>query len=134
MNCPPLLSCLFFASIALLLAQCQDGATTRISLPTSKLLAIPSPGHIGFLNSFPATIAVSPDGQYAAILNDGYGTIKSQGKQSIAVLDLRTLHLKDFPDSRFSATAHQSYFLGLAFSSDGREVYASVVSLSDLIG
>ena len=105
-----------------------------IHLPTTKLLPDPSPGRIGFVNSFPATIAVSPDGKYAALLNDGYGTVKSKAHQSIAVLNLSTSELKDFPDSRFAVDARQSYFLGLAFSSNGRYLYASVVSITDPTG
>jgi DNA-binding beta-propeller fold protein YncE len=107
---------------------------TPISLPTSKLLPDPSPGRVGFVNSFPATIAISPDGKYAALLNDGYGTIKSHGRQSIAVFNLSTSELKDFPDRRLSIDAHQSYFLGLAFSSNGKYLYASVGSVTDLAG
>src|SRR5690348_5077509 len=75
---------------------------TPVSLSTSKTLTEPSPGRVGTVNSFPATIAVSPSGQYAALLNDGYGTIKSKAQQSIAILDLKTSQLKDFPDSRLS--------------------------------
>lgn len=105
-----------------------------IPLPTSKTLTNRSPGRIGFVNSFPATIALSPDVQYAALLNDGYGTVKSKARQSIAILNLGTSQLKDFPDSRFSTTAYQSYFVGLAFSSGGRYIYASVVSISDPTG
>ncbi len=79
-------------------------------------------------------MVVSPDGQYAALLNDGYGTQETNERQSIAVLDLRTNQIADFPDGRFGTEAHQSYFLGLAFSSDGRHLYASVGSLSDPTG
>ncbi len=43
-------------------------------LPTSKMLTVPAPGRIGSTNSFPATMVLSPDGHYAALLNDGYGT------------------------------------------------------------
>ena len=58
-------------------------------LPTSKRLTTPVPGRIGSTNSFPATIAISPDGRYAALLNDGYGTQETMAMQSIAVLDLK---------------------------------------------
>jgi hypothetical protein len=67
-----------------------------IPLPTSKLLDDTIPGRIGFLNSFPAAIALSPDGRYAAVLNNGYGTAESQARQSIAVLDLSTFQLRIF--------------------------------------
>ena len=128
------LNCALIVWILLSAAVCQDMAPKPIPLPTSKLLTDPVLGRIGFLNSFPAAIALSPDGQYAAILNDGYGTAESQARQSIAVLNLSTSRVKDFPDSRFSAGAHQSYFFGFAFSSDGRYLYASVVSLTDPTG
>ena len=114
-------------------ASSQD-SQARVSLSTTKMLVDPSPGRLGFVNSFPATIAINPDGRYAALLNDGYGTPKSKGRQSIAILNLSTSELKDFPDSRLSPTSHQSYFLGLAFSSDGQYLYASVVSLTDPTG
>ena len=38
------------------------------------------------------------------------------------------------PDARLSDTAHQSYFLGLAFSSDGAHLYASMGSITDPTG
>src|SRR5437016_8096070 len=56
----------------------------RISLPTSKMLTLPVPGFIARTNSFPTTIALSPNGQYAAFLNQGYGTQESGVRQSIA--------------------------------------------------
>jgi DNA-binding beta-propeller fold protein YncE len=105
-----------------------------INLPTSKVLTVPSPGRIGDTNSFPATIALSPDGNYAALLNDGYGTQETLAHQSIAVLDLKTNHITDYPDARFSDESHQSFFLGLAFSSDGKHLYASVGSITDPTG
>jgi len=49
----------------------------RINLPTSKSLTLPVPGYLARTNSFPATIALSPDGRYAALLNQGYGTKKA---------------------------------------------------------
>ena len=109
-------------------------SASSISLPTSKMLTTPTPGHIGSTNSFPATIALSPDGRYAALLNDGYGTQETIATQSIAVLDLKTNQIADFPDKRFGEEAHQSYFLGLVFSSDGKHLYASVGSVTDPTG
>jgi DNA-binding beta-propeller fold protein YncE len=105
-----------------------------VNLPTSKLLTVPSPGKIGSTNSFPATIALSPDGRYAVLLNDGYGTQESLAHQSIAVLDLTNNHLVDYPDARLSDESYQSYFLGLVFSSDGKHLYASVGSVTDPTG
>ena len=126
----------FLAIHIALPAQDPQHRISSISLPTSKTLTIPSPGRIGATNSFPATIAISPDGHYAALLNDGYGTQESMATQSIAVLDLQTNQISDYPDKRFSEEerAHQSYFLGLVFSSDGKHLYASVGSITDATG
>jgi DNA-binding beta-propeller fold protein YncE len=126
----------FLASHIALSAQEAKPDASSISLPTSKTLTIPTPGRIGPTNSFPATIAISPDGRYAALLNDGYGTQESMAMQSIAILDLKTNQLSDYPDKRFSEEerVHQSYFLGLVFSSDGKHLYASVGSITDPTG
>jgi DNA-binding beta-propeller fold protein YncE len=102
-----------------------------VRLPTSKILSSPVPGRLGRTNSFPATIALSPDGHYAAFLNDGFGTQDTLGQQSISVLDLDTNQITEFPDDRFGDESKQSLFQGLAFSTDGGHLYASVGSLSD---
>ena len=120
--------------LALPLAQERHPNASSIPLPTSKMLTVPAPGRIGSTNSFPATIALSSDGRYAALLNDGYGTQETLATQSIAVLDLTTNQLTDYPDKRFSDHALQSYFLGLVFSSDGKHLYASVGSITDATG
>ena len=112
----------------------QDNKPSSISLPTSKTLTTPAPGRVASTNSFPATIAISPDGRFAALLNNGYGTQETLATQSIAVLDLSTNQLSDYPDKRFGEDAHQSYFLGLLFSSDGKHLYASVGSVTDPTG
>src|SRR5437588_3481599 len=118
--------------LSAMLLPCVSGQESgEISLPTSKVLRTPSAGRIGSVNSFPAAIAISPDSRYAALLNDGYGTQKAQAYQSITILDLATNQLTDFPDSRLGENAQQSYFLGLAYSSDGRHLYASVGSVTD---
>src|SRR6266700_1875286 len=98
------------------------------------MLIYPYPGRVGSTNSFPATMVLSPDGHYAALLNDGYGTQETLAHQSIAVLDLKSNQIADYPDARLGDNAHQSYFLGLAFSSDGKHLYASVGSLTDPTG
>ena len=103
-------------------------------LPSSKMLTVPSPGRIGNTNSFPVTMVVSPDGRYAALLNDGYGTQETLAHQSIAILDLKTNKIVEYPDARLSDESHQSYFIGLAFSSNGKHLYASVGSLTDPTG
>jgi DNA-binding beta-propeller fold protein YncE len=112
----------------------QSAKHHEISLSSSKVLSEPAPGTIGNTNSFPATIALSPDHHYAAFLNDGYGTQAAGVRQSISVLDLKKNAIADFPDDRFAEHAHQSFFLGLAFSSDGKHVYASVGSITDPSG
>ena len=115
-------------------AQEAKPETSSIPLPTSKRLTIPTPGRIGATNSFPATITLSPDGRYAALLNNGYGTQETMAMQSIAVLDLKTNQIAEFPDKRFGEDVHQSYFLGLVFGSDGKHLYASVGSITDPTG
>jgi DNA-binding beta-propeller fold protein YncE len=134
-SCIALLSAVLAVHTALP-AQDAKPATSSISLPTSKTLTIPTPGRIGNTNSFPATITLSSDGHYAALLNDGYGTQESMATQSIAILDLKTNQITDYPDKRFSEEerTHQSYFLGLVFSSDGKHLYASVGSITDPTG
>jgi len=103
----------------------------EIGLPTSKSLLQPVPGGPQPTNSLPVTMALSPDGKHLAILNNGYGVAESKYQQSIALLDLETSQLRDFPDARLALDARQTYFLGLAWSSDGRELFASMASLTD---
>ena len=81
-------------------AQSPSGDRPPVTLPTSKMLSVPSPGRIGSTNSFPSTLALSPDGRYAALLNGGYGTQETLGHQSISVLNLRTNQIADYPDAR----------------------------------
>ncbi len=119
--------CLFLATFAL----AQSSSKKDIPLPSSKSLHVPAPGSPQRTNSLPTAVAVSPDGKYLAILNNGYGTAEAKFQQSIALLDLATNQLRDFPDSRLGPNAKQTYFLGLAWSSDGRELYASIASLTD---
>jgi DNA-binding beta-propeller fold protein YncE len=108
----------------------------RINLPTSKTLTLPVPGYLARTNSFPATIALRPDGRFAALLNQGYGTQETGARQSIAILDLSNNQLHDFPDDRLSDdySTRQSYFIGLAFSTDGKHLYASMGSITDPTG
>lgn len=106
-------------------------SSRKIGLPTSKTLTIPVPGFIARTNSYPATIALSPDGRYAAFLNQGYGTQESGVRQSIAILNLSNNRLRDFPDDRLRGdekSTRQTYFIGLGFSSDGKNLYASMGS------
>ncbi|MGC2245314.1 MAG: phosphoesterase [Terriglobales bacterium] len=125
------------ALIAIVAALAANQHSRVIHLPTSKNLTLPVPGFIARTNSFPATIAMSPDGRYAALLNQGYGTIESGARQSIAILDLSNNQLRDFPDDRLVAdtnSTRQSYFIGLAFASDGKHLYASMGSITDSTG
>src|SRR5579859_69005 len=100
-------------------------------LPTSKQLLEPVPGEPQKLNSFPVTLAMSPDRHFLAALNAGYGTAESNFQQSIAILNLASNQVADFPDTRLGQHAHQSYFEGLAFSKDGSKFYASLGSITD---
>ena len=102
----------------------------EVNLPSSKVL-LPVPGGPQPTNSLPTAVALSPDGKYLAILNNGYGTAESKFQQSIALLDLASNKLRDFPDPRLALHARQSYFLGLVWSSDGASLYASMGSLTD---
>ena len=106
-------------------------AQKEISLPTSKTLLEPVPGEPQRTNSLPVTAALRADGKYLALLNNGFGSAESNYRQSIAVLDLASNQLRDFPDARLATHAQQTYFLGLAWSVDGRELYASMASLTD---
>jgi len=112
----------------------NSGVPHQVNLPTSKVLNLPTPGYIGQLNGFTPTIALSPDGHYAAFLNDGYGTQQEQAHQSIGILDLQSNQATNFPEERLSEEAKQSYFIGLAFSSDGGKLYASIGSITDPTG
>jgi DNA-binding beta-propeller fold protein YncE len=68
------------------------------------------------------------------MLNEGYGTQQSRVRQSIAVLDLEKNTVSDYPDDRLGEDAHQSYYVGLAFSADGKHLYASLGSITDPTG
>jgi len=102
-------------------------------LPNGKLLG-EVPGSPRPINNFPTAVAFSPDGKFAVFLHSGYGAYTSGEKQSLTVLSLGTNDLADFPDARLGQHARQSYFLGLAFSLDGKHLYASMASLTDPLG
>ncbi|HEY3638878.1 MAG TPA: bifunctional YncE family protein/alkaline phosphatase family protein [Rhizomicrobium sp.] len=123
---------------ALVLASSLAAAETpapqrHVDLPTGKAISVPVPGFVARTNSFPSRVAISPDGNFAAVLNQGYGTEQSGLTQSIGVLDLHANTYREFPDSRLKAdekSTLQSYFVGLAFSRDGKHLYASLSSTS----
>jgi DNA-binding beta-propeller fold protein YncE len=117
------------ASIALpLLAQ-----QTRVNLPNGRILA-EVPGHPRPINNLPTAAALSPDAKFAVFLHSGFGSYSSGEKQSLSVLNLETNEVTDFPEDRLGHDAHQSYFLGLAFSLDGHRLYASMASFTDPLG
>ena len=68
------------------------------------------------------------------MLHAGYGTQDSRGRQSISIANLSSGQVKDFPDDRLAEESHQSYFVGLAFSADGKHLYASLGSITDPTG
>jgi len=128
-----LFAALFVFCLLFMVARANEGSH-KINLPTSKTLTVPVPGFIAQTNSYPATIAVSRDSRYAALLNQGYGTEQSGVRQSIGILDLSTNQLRDFPDERLRGdekSTLQSYFIGLAFSTDGKQLYASMASITE---
>jgi len=105
-----------------------------IDLPTSKQLIGEIPGHPQRLNSLPMSMAVSPDRRYVVTVDAGYGTAESNYEQSLSVLDTKTGAVADFPDDRTLVNAKQTLYSGLAFSQDGRHIYASIGSTSDPLG
>lgn len=107
----------------------------KVDLPSSKQLVGRIPGNPQRLNSLPISMAVSPDHRYVVTVNAGFGTYESKYQQSLAVLDTQTGELTDYPDSRTVArTSKQTLFSGLAFSGDGRHIYASIASLTNPLG
>ena len=110
----------------------QD-AQGPIQLPNGKLLP-EVPGQPRLTNNLPTAIAFSPDGRFAVLLHSGFGAYTSDQKQSLSVLNLATNDLADFPDDRLGSRARQTYFLGLAFSLDGKHLFASFASLTDPFG
>ncbi len=112
----------------------RDAPAPPLDLPTSKQLIAPVPGDPRRVNSLPMTLAVSPDGRWVVSLNAGYGTFESGYRQSLAVLDTHTGRVADYPDARTLVDAKQTFFAGLAFSADGRAVYASLASSTDPAG
>jgi YVTN family beta-propeller protein len=105
-----------------------------IDLPTSKQIVRPVPGSPQRLNSLPISMAVSPDARYVVTVNAGYGTFESNYMQSLAVLDRQTGTVTDFPEAATGSRAKQTLYSGLAFSRDGKHIYASMGSEADPLG
>lgn len=109
-----------------------------INLPSGKTVSS-VPGSPQRINSFPVSMAVSPDGHYAVTMNNGFGTAEEKVRQSLSVLDLDSGSVNDYPDEhsqRFPTErpqryAQNSFFVGLAFSGDGKHVFASMASMTD---
>ena len=111
-----------------------QGTGTVVDLPSSKQIVGLAPGSPQRVNSEPVSMAVSPDGRYVVTVNAGYGTFESKYEQSLAVMDTQTGRVVDFPDERTAMTGKQTLYSGLAFSADGRHIYASMASLTDPTG
>ena len=111
------------------------GARAQVlDLPSSKQIVGTVPGNPQRVNSEPISMAVSPDGRYVVTVNAGYGTYESKYEQSLAVMDTQTGKLVDFPDDRTGLSSKQTLYSGLAFSADGKHIYASMASLTDPLG
>lgn len=105
-------------------------------MPNGRLLG-EVPGHPRPMNNLATAAAVSPDGRFVVFLHSGYGAYSVDEKhnyQSLSVLNVATDTLTDFPETRLDHDAHQTYFLGLAFSVDGRHLYTSMASYTDPLG
>ncbi len=117
----------------LLIALPSQAQQTPVNLPNGRILT-EVPGHPRPINNLPTAAALSPDNRFAVFLHSGFGSYSSDEKQSLTVLNLETNELTDFPDDRLAHDAHQSFFLGLAFSLDGHRLYASMASFTDPLG
>jgi DNA-binding beta-propeller fold protein YncE len=111
-----------------------QAAGSAIELPTGKEILRSVPGSPQRLNSLPMSMAASPDGRYVVTVNAGYGTFESRYMQSLAVMDTQSGAVADFPDDRTMVRAKQTLYSGLAFSRDGRHVFASMGSTTDPVG
>jgi len=120
---------LFFCAGSLV----APNAPQSTQLPNGKILT-EVPGNPRPTNNLPTVITLSPDGHFAVLLHSGYGAYTSGEKQSLSVLNLETNEISDFPDDRLGSKAHQTYFLGLAFSLDGKHLFASMASVTDPLG
>src|ERR1035438_6995523 len=69
----------------------------ELQLPSSKLLLLPAPGGPQPTNSFPTAVALSPDGKYLAILNNGYGTAESNFSSRLLCWTWQTTNCATFP-------------------------------------
>jgi DNA-binding beta-propeller fold protein YncE len=135
MKMPVGISRVVFFTLALAMATALNGQDSQqpVRLPNGMLLG-EVPGNPRITNNLPTAMAFSPDGRFAVILHSGFGAYTSGQKQSLSVLNLESNELNDFPDDRLGERARQTYFLGLAFSLDGKRIFASMASLTDPLG
>ena len=108
-------------------------AQTPTALPNGRLLG-EVPGRPRTINNLATAAAASPDGRFVVFLHSGYGAYSEDRKhsyQSLSVLNVATDELADYPETRLDHSARQTYFLGLAFSLDGKHLYASIASYTD---
>src|SRR5438477_2969930 len=124
---------LFILLVLLPIANAAQRQQPLTQLPNGRLLG-EVPGHPREINNLPTAAAISPDGRFAVFLHSGFGSYSDENNLSISVLNCVTGELSDFPDSRLGHGARQSFFLGLAFSLDGKHLYASMVSYTDPLG
>src|SRR5215467_2983547 len=125
-----------FLACGFLLAVYPAFPQTPTQLPNGRLLG-EVPGRPRTMNNLATAAAVSPDGRFVVFLHSGYGAYSEDGKhsyQSLSVLNMATDTLADFPETRLDHSARQTYFLGLAFSLDGKHLYASIASYTDPLG
>jgi YVTN family beta-propeller protein len=122
------------AALGLVAGGAEWGRGQAIDLPTSKEIVRPVPGAPEKMNGLPMSMAVSPDGRYVVTVNAGYGTYESRYMQSLAVVDTQTGKVVDFPNDWTVVGAKQTLYSGLAFSKDGKRIYASLGSLTDPVG
>jgi len=126
----------FFPLVVFLLFGAHSSAQTPTQLPNGRLLG-EVPGHPRPINNLATASATSPDGRFVVFLHSGFGSYDSDRKhdyQSLSVLNVASDALTDFPDERLDHNARQTYFLGLAFSLDGKHLYASMASYTDPLG
>ena len=122
--------------VASLLGVSHLAAQAVTQLPDGRLLS-EVPGHPRPVNNLATAAAVSPDGRFVVFLHSGFGSYSEDHKhtyQSLTVLNVQSDALEEFPETRFDRNARQTYFLGLAFSLDGKHLYASMASYSDPLG
>src|SRR5262249_46913984 len=126
----PIIACCFLLQVL------PTRAQTPTALPNGRLLG-EVPGRPRTITNLATAAAASPDRRFVVFLHSGYAA-SSEGRkhsyQSLSVLNVATDELADYPETRLDHSARQTYFLGLAFSLDGKHLYASIASYTDPLG